>query len=225
MQNKFYIFLTLMMMFILTGCAKKPEIYDYSAFLESKPRSILVLMPTNESVEVKASPAILAHSTLPLSEAGYYVFPAALVNDTFKHNGVYEADEISKISTHKLREIFGADAVLYINIKDYGTKYAVLNSTTVVSADAKLVDLKSNKKIWEKTVFVNNNSNNNNGGGLLGAVISAAVNQIANTVSDAGYKLSFVTDNILFATDCNDCILAGPHSNKYLKDKQLTSDK
>ena len=38
---------------LLTGCATPS--YDYTAFRESKPRSILVLPPVNESLDVSAS--------------------------------------------------------------------------------------------------------------------------------------------------------------------------
>ena len=217
------IFITLILSFIFVGCAKKPEIYDYSAFLESKPKSILVVMPTNESVDIKASPAMLANATMPLAEAGYYVFPVALVNDTFKFNGVYEANDIKNIPLNKLQEIFGADSVLYINITKYGTSYAILNSQTVVEAEVKLVDLKTQRKIWDKKVSVSNNSNNGNGG-LIEMLISAAIDQIANTLNDAAYDMSVIASNSVFATDCHDCILKGPRSPSYGQDKQLTQN-
>ena len=217
------IFITLILSFIFVGCAKKPEIYDYSAFLESKPKSILVVMPTNESIDIKASAAMLANATMPLAEAGYYVFPVALVNDTFKFNGVYEANDIKNISLNKLETIFGADSVLYINITKYGTNYAILNSQTVVEAEVKLVDLKTQRKIWDKKVSVSNNSNNGNGG-LIEMLISAAIDQIANTLNDAAYDMSMVASNTVFSTNCNNCILKGPRSPSYGQDKQLTQD-
>lgn len=217
------IFITLILSFIFVGCAKKPEIYDYSAFLESKPKSILVVMPTNESVDIKASPAMLANATMPLAEAGYYVFPVALVNDTFKFNGVYDANNIKNIPLNKLREIFGADSVLYINITKYGTSYAILNSSTVVKADAKLVDLNTAKTLWQKDVLVSNNSANANQG-LIGMLITAAIDQIANTIADSGYDMSVIASNSVFATDCHDCILKGPRSPSYGQDKQLTQN-
>ncbi len=68
------IFITLILSFIFVGCAKKPEIYDYSAFLVSKPKSILVVMPTNESVDIKASPAMLANATMPWLKLGIMYF-------------------------------------------------------------------------------------------------------------------------------------------------------
>ncbi|AKT90314.1 putative lipoprotein (DUF799 domain) [Campylobacter ureolyticus RIGS 9880] len=217
------IFITLILSFIFVGCAKKPEIYDYSAFLESKPKSILVVMPTNESVDIKASPAMLANATMPLAEAGYYVFPVALVNDTFKFNGVYDANDIKNIPLNKLQEIFGADSVLYINITKYGTSYAILNSQTTVEADVKLVDLKTGKTLWDKRTLVSNNSANANQG-LIGMLITAAIDQIANTIADSGYDMSVLASNSVFATDCHDCILKGPRSPSYGQDKQLTQN-
>ena len=56
----------------LGACAgSQPQIYDYSAFLQTKPRSIVVMMPTSDSSEIKASAAVLANALYPLSEAGY----------------------------------------------------------------------------------------------------------------------------------------------------------
>lgn len=217
------IFITLILSLFFIGCANKPNIYDYSAFLESKPKSILVVMPTNESIDIKASAAMLANATMPLAEAGYYVFPVALVNDTFKFNGVYEANDIKNISLNKLETIFGADSVLYINITKYGTNYAILNSQTVVESEVKLVDLKTQRKIWDKKVSVSNNSNNGNGG-LIEMLISAAIDQIANTLNDAAYDMSMVASNTVFSTNCNNCILKGPRSPSYGQDKQLIQD-
>src|SRR5690554_3455023 len=47
---KFCLFFFTVMLF--SGCATKP--YDYSAFQQSKPRSILVIPPKNNSMEVNA---------------------------------------------------------------------------------------------------------------------------------------------------------------------------
>ena len=72
---------------LLTGCVqKRSEPYDYSALIESKPKSILVVMPTNSSPDVKGSTSVLARATVPLAELGYYVYPVALVDETFKQN-------------------------------------------------------------------------------------------------------------------------------------------
>jgi hypothetical protein len=51
----------------MAGCAHKPTPYDYTAFTRAKPATLLVLPPVNDSPEVKASPAVWAQATMPLS--------------------------------------------------------------------------------------------------------------------------------------------------------------
>jgi hypothetical protein len=116
---------------------------DYTAFKNSHPRSILVLPPINETTDVGATYGVLSQMTLPLAESGYYVVPVAVMDETFKQNGLTNAAEIQGTSPAKLREIFGADAALYTKITKYGSVYQVLDSTTVVAASAKLVDLRT----------------------------------------------------------------------------------
>lgn len=52
-------------------------------------------------------------------------------------------------------------------------------------------------------------------------LITAAIAQVINTTTDAGYNMSIVADSTMFATNCNGCILAGPYSSQYGHDKQL----
>ena len=74
---------------------------------------MLVLPPLNETPEVDASYGVLSQVTLPLAEAGYYVVPVSLMDETFRQNGLGSPAEIHEVSPRKLREIFGADAVVY----------------------------------------------------------------------------------------------------------------
>lgn len=90
-------FLSVAAILLLSGCAKQTP-YDYAAFHESKPKSILVLPPVNQSPDVKASHSVLASATLPLAEAGYYVLPVAVVEETFLQNGLTNANDIRAVS-------------------------------------------------------------------------------------------------------------------------------
>ena len=113
MKNSLKFIAAIFLVVFFTGCSiKEPEPYDYSEFLQKRPHSILVLMPTNDSTEISGPAAVLANEVAPLSEAGYYVFPVALVNDTFKLNGITEPSEIAAVPLNKLDKIFHADSVL-----------------------------------------------------------------------------------------------------------------
>ena len=225
MKNSLKFIAVAILAIFFTGCSvKEPEPYDYSAFLQKKPRSILVLMPTNDSTDVTGSAAVLANAVAPLSEVGYYVFPVTLVNDTFKQNGITEPNEIATVPLNKLDKIFHADSVLYINIKDYGTSYAVISSSTKVVLEAKLIDIKSGAKLWEGTATAIEDSSSGQSS-LLGMLVSAVISQVANTISDRSYDLAAMADAYLFSSNCHNCILYGPYSTHYGKDAQLHKDR
>ena len=87
--------------------------------------------------------------TMPVAEAGYYVVPVAVMDEAFKQNGLTTPTDIEMAPAAKLREIFGADAALYTKVTQYGSVYQVINSSTVVRASSKLVDLRTGDVLWQ----------------------------------------------------------------------------
>jgi len=200
---------------VLGGCAT-PTPYDYSAFERNNPGSILVLPPVNRSPDIKASYSVLSQVSYPLAEAGYYVLPVAVVDETFKQNGLMNADEMHMAPPAKLREIFGADAALYIEVTRYGSSYKVLTSEVAVEAHGKLVDLRSGDLLWEGKALASSAENQNqNSGGLVGMLITAAVNQIVNTLSDRGHEIAGITSRRLLTAGIPNGILSGPRSPQH----------
>jgi hypothetical protein len=206
-----------MMALLLTGCAK-PVQHDYSAFKQSKPKSILVLLPQNQSPEVAASHGMLSQVTLPLSEAGYYVLPVAVVEETFKQNGMTNAGDISAASPAKLHKIFGADAVLYITVVQYGTSYQIITSDTRVTANAKLVDLRNGQLLWSGSATASSNEGDNSSGGIIGMLVQTAVTQISNTLTDRSHDIAGVTSARMLTAGTPNGILYGPRSPQYGKE-------
>lgn len=201
---------------LFTGCASKPVPYDYTAFRESRPHSILVLPPLNQTPDIAATYGVFSQVGFPLAESGYYVFPVTLVDETFKQNGLTTAGDIHAVAPAKLREIFGADAALYITVTKYGAVYTVLNSEVIVSAKARLVDLKSGKLLWEGSAVASSEEgkNNNNAGGIIGMLVTAVVKQVFNNVTDSSYPVAgTATGRLLFAQPNG--VLYGPRSPRY----------
>ena len=199
----------------LCGCVQVQP-YDYTALRARRPVSILVLPPLNQTVDVNGPYSFLSTVTLPLAEQGYYVYPVQVIDEYLKENGLPTAGEMNQVAPAKLHEIVGADAVLYLDLLQYGTKYAVLASTTVVSARAKLVDTQTGQTLWEGTATVQQNPNNNSGG-LLGALVGAALNQIINSKTDLSHQVAAMTSNQLF-TQPGRGLLFGPHHPKHGSD-------
>ncbi|GBU09111.1 lipoprotein [Gammaproteobacteria bacterium] len=196
----------------LVSCATQSTPRDHTAFKESNPKSILVLPPINSSVDVKASYSVLTQITHPFSEAGYYVLPVAVVENTFRQNGMSVAEDIQALSYTKLHEIFGADTALYLNIIKYGSSYMIVSSETVVSVEGRLIDLKTGKEIWKGSASASSNESrsNSSGNSLIGMLIGAALTQISDTITDKGYGLAATANGRLASG-----ILSGPRSPKY----------
>src|SRR5471030_1039509 len=203
---------------LIVGCATPKAPYDYTAFKAAKPRSIVVLPPLNNSPEVNAGNSFYAQVTYPLAEVGYYVLPVALVGETFKQNGLTSAADIHAVDAKKLNEIFGADAAMYVTITNYGASYNVLNSVVLVTANAKLVDLKTGNLLWTGTASASNNEGGNSGGGgLVGALVAAAVKQIIASTTDASHPVAGVASARLLSAGMPNGMLYGPRSENYLK--------
>ncbi|MEN2471411.1 DUF799 domain-containing protein [Burkholderia sp. GS2Y] len=201
---------------LLSACAQPVKRPDYTAFKKSQPRSILVLPPVNETSDVGATYGMLSQMTLPLAESGYYVVPVAVMDETFKQNGLTNAAEIQETPPAKLREIFGADAALYSKVSKYGTVYRILASATVVSASAKLVDLRTGDVLWQGSASAaSDEGGNSGGGGLIGMLVTAAVKQIANTLRDQSHDVAAFTSGRLLMAGPPSGLLYGPHSPKY----------
>lgn len=201
---------------LLAGCAAPPKPYDYTAFRASKPASLLVLPPVNDSPDVKASYSVLAQATLPLGEAGYYVLPVTLVDQTFRDNGLTDPADVHALGFTKLREVFGADAAVYIRVKKYGTSYQVLASDTRVELDARVVDLRNGALLWEGQAWASSTENSGGRGDLASMLIGALVDQIINTATDASHRIAGIADSRLLGLRVNG-VLPGPRSPLYGK--------
>jgi len=187
------LFLIPLAVLLLSGCAKQ-EPYNYAALEQSKPRSILVLPPVNNTVEVNAPYIYLSTISRPLAEKGYYVFPVTVVDSLMKENGLPSPAEMHAVPLDKLTKHIGADSVLYVTIDEWGQKYQVLSSKAVVRATLKLVDSRTGALLWDTEAFAQYQSSDG-GGGLAGALIGAVVEQIAGSMIDRTPDLSRIANN------------------------------
>jgi hypothetical protein len=207
---------------VLTGCATPPPPYDYSAFRQAKPASILVMPPINQSPDVKATYSVWAQTALPLAESGYYVIPVTVVNETFRENGMVNAEEAAQASPDKLRAFFGADAALYIAVKQYGAAYKVIGSESRVTVEGKLVDLRTGQQLWDGSATASTaEQQQNSGGGLVGLLVKALVTQILESSTNASHPMAGLANQRLLAAGRPSGMLFGPRSPLYGKDPQL----
>lgn len=201
---------------LTSACVSMPPAHDYTMFRSADPHSILVLPPLNKSTEVVAPYSVMAQLIAPIAESGFYVFPVAVVDQTFRNNGLTVASDIHTLPINKLQEIFAADAALYLTIEQYGTNYVILASDTVVTVSANLVDLRTGDILWQGAARASSaETRGNSGGGLVGMLVEAALNQIIETVTDRGFDIAAMTTNRLFSAESYNGLLHGPRSKKY----------
>ncbi|MEO6280436.1 DUF799 domain-containing protein [Roseateles sp.] len=207
-----------LVLLVLQGCATPPAPYDYTAYKDARPGSILVLPPINTTPEVQATSSVMAQMTRPLAESGYYVLPVSLVDETLKSNGMFTPEDAQQIAPAKLREIFGADAGLYVKVTRYGSVYKVLNSETAVTLEAKLVDLRNGKLLWEGSAAASSAEQaNNSQGGLIGLLVKAVVDQIISASTDRSHPMAGLASQRLLVAGRMNGLLYGPRSPQYGK--------
>lgn len=207
---KSLVLITVAGILLFTGCATVPP-KDYTAFRQSNPRSILVLPPVNESNEVMAPYSLLTTVTRPLSELGYYVVPVVMADHLLKENGMTLPAEMHQAPLEKLRLVFGADAVLYITIEKYGSKYQLLASNTVVFARAKLLDARTGTELWQGRA-------NTTYGGQSG-LIEALVEQVLNKLVDQAHNVAAMA-SIQLITLPGQGLLKGPRHPEFGKESR-----
>lgn len=156
------------------GCAHQSTNYQ-DTFLSAAPRSILVVPVVNNSVDVTAADYMLSTVAIPLAERGFYVFPTNLVKRVLEDDGLADSSMVHAAPASKLASLFGADAVLYINIERWDAQYAVLNTYVTVALSYEIRDGKTNAVIWQNRAGIRYQSGGGGGGGIGGLIAQAVV--------------------------------------------------
>lgn len=206
--GKTFIYLMPILVSFLSGCVTQLP-YDYSALNASKPRSIVVIPPQNNTVEVNAQYIFLSTISKPLAEKGYYVFPVSVIDNFLKENGLPTPAEMNSVPLDKIDKIIGADAVLYVSIEEWGQKYQLISSKAVVKAQLKLVDVKTGTLLWDSTVSAEHASGDG-GGGLAGALLGAIIEQVGGSLVDKTRGLSR-NANTMAINNSKSGLLNGPY--------------
>jgi hypothetical protein len=195
---------------LMQGCIA-PQHANLEVFNAHQPRSIIVAPVVNESPEVTANSVFITSITQPLAERGYYVFPVYLTDMILRDLGLVEAGHIHQLPTERFYELFGADAVLLITIKDWSTKYLGLVSSVAVSMEYILKDTKTGEVLWK-----NNQGYVQSSGGsdLISMAVSAAINALITDYLPLARQANFL------AFQPPKGLPAGPYHPQYQQDKE-----
>lgn len=184
-----HLFLIIIFLSLLPSCAKKnkenPLIKARNSFYEKfstkeiqDHKSILILPPANNAVNIDAPFYFLSTISYPIAEKGYYVFPVNLVNRLLEDEGLSDSHMLNKSSPFKIAKKFGADAILYTTIETWDAKYMALATIITAKLNYTLKSGKTGKTIWSTSQTVKYDSNQNLGqqNSLVGLLMAMAIN-------------------------------------------------
>jgi hypothetical protein len=200
----------------LVGCVNAPTKSDFTQLRAESPHSILVVPAINKSVDVNAPDYFLATISEPLAERGYYVFPVNMVKSVLSDDGLSDANLVHSGDPHRLGELFGADAVMYISIERWDARYAVLSTSVTVELTYVIKSTHTGAELWKNhqmLVYTPQHSNQGGLAGLLADVIAAAI-----TKAVPNYIPLAQQANAQALSTTGTGLPAGPYNAKFGKD-------
>ncbi|WP_259780420.1 DUF799 domain-containing protein [Aestuariispira ectoiniformans] len=208
----------------LTACQTTLPKADYTMYRELDPKSILVVMPVNRSVEVEAPDYFLTTIAKPIAEKGYYVFPVNLVKNVMDEEGMSDADLVHSSDPTVLGELFGADAILYVSIDKWTSQWVVFDTVTTVTFTYTMKSGETGETFWSKTQNLQYSPNQGGGGGGLAGLIAKAV--IAAVERAAPNYIPMTRQaNAIAVNAKNDGMLPGPYSPEYKSGEEVVQTK
>ncbi|WP_371185209.1 GNA1162 family protein [Thalassotalea maritima] len=168
-------FLTIITVIFLSGCqATITKNEAFPKLYSEKPKTILVVPAVNNTTAADAAELYSTTIAQPLSEAGYYVVSIPFVEHFLQREGISDGEQAKQIPPEKFLQLFGADAVLFVNINSWDTNYYITGGNVTVSAKFELISTKTNNMLWQyDDIIVHDTSGNS--GNLLVDVISTAL--------------------------------------------------
>lgn len=172
---------------LITGCATQEITYSVN---DPNIRSVLIIPAVNETVEPFAGNLLTATIGYRIAEQGYYVFPVNTVRMVLEHEGLYEPEKIQEVEAVKLAEMFGADTVLYAQVKEWTSSYALLDTYTAITVNYELFS-KDGTKIFENEYSARYSPGNNST-----SLADIIANMIAAAIERADPSYFMVADQV-----------------------------
>lgn len=192
---------------------------DYSTFAAEAPRSILVVPVVNHTNEVEAANLFLTTLAVPLAERGFYTFPTNATRRLMEAEGLGDAGLVHETPTSTLANIFGADAVLYVEILKWESDYNIVNSAVKTEMLYTLKSGKSDVVLWQDQQEYEHRTSANTGNFLANLIANAVTAALDSTRSD--YTPVAMSANVFVMTPQGNGLPFGPYSTAYGENAKL----
>ncbi|ROQ19795.1 hypothetical protein EDC38_0383 [Marinimicrobium koreense] len=174
-MNKWIQAMAALMLLSVVGCATverdENRLDDFHA---AQPKSLLVVPVVNNSTDVQAPTSVLATLPFRLGEKGYYVYPVNTVKTLLEFEGYYEPAEVHAQPPEQLAELFKADAILYVTVHEWTSRYVLVSTTTEVDFEYRIVNA-DGAELWSARKVLQYSPQGNSSGNPLADLIASAV--------------------------------------------------
>jgi hypothetical protein len=212
MKTKILIVLpALVALFILNSCTttKAPTTTKADAYRQmyrENPKSILIMMPVNKTVNVEAKEFFYTTLATALSDQGYYVMPPFMSQEILRREGANDSEVFLEAPLKTFGEVFGVDAVLFTIIHTWKKDAITDNVNTEVEYILK--STRTNEILFHRKgdLIYDTTVQPSSGGGLAGLVVSAIASKI----------LTAATSHVKVARMCNRATLIDMPAGRYL---------
>lgn len=198
----------------LAGCTvsqmeSATKLTAYPKLYQKPIKSIVIVPIANDTTEAEAGSLFSATMIKPLIEAGYYVISLPYTDSLFFAEGIVDGKQLAATPWQTYREIFDADAVLFVNLRHWDTSYIVAYGKVEVAAYYRLISTDSGEVLWQQNDAIEEDTTGNTDWFLFDLLLTALK--------------THNTDYAPLARDMNervfDTLPAGIYHPKYLKDQ------
>ncbi len=182
--SRFFLAPTLLALFLASCATYPPKQVAYAGMYQQKPVTILVMPPINRSTNVDAKEFFYSTLSVPLDNAGYYVFPPFMTMEILKNESAYDAELFLDANLSKFNQLFGADAVLFTIIKSWN-KSVVIGSNVTVEIEYIIKSATTNAVLYHRQgKVIVDTSVQTQAGGLAGLLADVALSALKTAITD-----------------------------------------
>jgi hypothetical protein len=172
---------------VCSGCAPemitKREAYP-QMYSPAKPLTILVLPAMNDTTAADASGYFMSTIAKPMTLGGYYLLPTEVITPLLQAEGLTDSEMIINSPLDKFKTVLGADAVLFVKIKQWDVSYYIIGGHLTVALEMRLKSTTTNDVLWSRFGVFKVDTTVRGGGGIGGLAVQIVGTAIKTAASD-----------------------------------------
>lgn len=207
----------------ISACATGPAPKGYAAFRAENPRGILVVPALNSTVNVDAADYFVSTISRPVAERGFYVFPAHMIKRLLDEEGLSDAGLVHQADAARFAPLFGCDAVMFVEIARWDSRYVVISTTTTVEFNYTLKSCTTGATLWTDTQAMSYSPQASSSGNPLADLLAQAI-MSALEKAKPNYIPLTQQANLIATHTLGQGLPAGPYSPNHNQDRSQFPD-